>query len=78
MLWPLLHGTGFYTGMRVLRPHLVASADRLDGKTFLHEERRLHDCLDGLSSVPGIPYRPLRGDEYDREHVLVDHVCPGE
>ena len=78
VLWPLLHGTGFYTGMRVLRPHLVASADRLDEETFLREERRLHDRLAGLSSEPGIPYRPLRGGEYDREHVLVDHVRPGE
>ena len=78
VLWPLLHGTGFYTGMRVLRPHLVASADRLDEEAFLREEYRLHDRLDGLSSESGIPYRPLRGGEYDREHVLVDHVCPGE
>jgi len=78
VLWPLLHGTGFYTGMRVLRPHLVASADRLDEEDFLREEHRLHDRLDGLSSESGIPYRPLRGGEYDREHVLVDHVCPGE
>ncbi|OWY83222.1 NAD(P)H dehydrogenase [Rhodococcus sp. BUPNP1] len=78
VLWPLLHDTGFYTGMRVLRPHLVASADRLDEETFLREERRLHDRLDGLSSESAIPYRPLRGGEYDREHVLVDHVRPGE
>lgn len=78
VLWPLLHGTAFYTGMRVLRPHLVASADLLDRATFPDEEKRLRDRLDRMNSETAIAYRPLRGGDYDGEHVLLDHVRPGE
>lgn len=78
VLWPLLHGTAFYTGMRVLTPHLVASADRLDRSAYLQEERRLSDRLDRMTAGPEIEYRSLRGGDYDADHVLLDHVRPGD
>ncbi|TCN54020.1 NAD(P)H dehydrogenase (quinone) [Rhodococcus sp. SMB37] len=78
VLWPLLHGTGFYTGMRVLRPHLIASANFIDAQGFDVEEKRLHARLDELDTAPAIDFRALRSGDYDADHVLLPHIPAGE
>lgn len=77
VLWPLLHGTAHYTGMRTLRPHLIASADRVDDLRLRGEVERLHRRLDGLDDEPPMNYRDLRGGDYDDEHVLRSDIRPG-
>lgn len=78
VLWPLLHGTIHYTGMAALRPHLVASSDRVDGPAFAEERRRLLARLDGLDSEEAIPYRTLASGDYDELGQLRHHLAPGE
>lgn len=78
VLWPLLHGTGFYTGMRVLQPHLIASANFLDEQGFDVEESRLHARLDHLDTEPAIEFRSLRSGDYDADHVLSPHLRTGD
>lgn len=77
ILWPLLHGVFHYTGMQPMRPHLLASADRLDGAGFEREAQRLLSRLDGLDSEDPIPYRTLAGGDYDELSRLREHVAPG-
>lgn len=77
VLWPLLHGTAHYTGMRTLRPHLVASADRVDDVRLRTEQDRLRRRLDGLDDEAPIDYRTLRGGDYGDDHVLRSDIRPG-
>ncbi len=77
VLWPLLHGTAHYTGMRTLRPHLIASADRVDDVRLRTEQDRLRRRLDGLDDEAPIDYRTLRGGDYDEAHVLRPEIRPG-
>lgn len=53
LLFGLLHGTFAYTGMSVLDPFAVPSADRIDD--FAAVRDRLVDRLDRLFSEPTIP-----------------------
>lgn len=75
-LWPLLHGTAHYTGMRPLRPHLVASADRVDDTLIESERSRLRRRLAGIGSESAVEYRTLRSGDYDADHVLLPDVSP--
>lgn len=72
----LLHGTFAYTGMSVLDPFAVPSADRIDD--FAAVRDRLVDRLDRLFSEPTIPYRPQFTGDYTPEWELAPHVRPGE
>ncbi|MDV3129120.1 NAD(P)H-dependent oxidoreductase [Mycobacterium sp. 21AC1] len=77
VLWPILHGTVHYTGMAPLRPHLIASADRMDSDCLAAETACLTDRLDAVLDEDPIPYRTLIGGEYDDESRLVDELAPG-
>lgn len=77
VLWPLLHGTVHYTGMDPLRPHLVASADRVDEAAFAEERRRLLERLDGLATEDAIRFRTLASGDYDEVGQLRQHLSAG-
>ncbi|UVI36268.1 NAD(P)H-dependent oxidoreductase [Brevibacterium spongiae] len=76
LLFGLLHGTFAYTGMSVLDPFAVPSADQIDDITPI--STRLIDRLDGLFTEPPIPYRPQFTGDYTPEWELAPHVRPGE
>ncbi len=76
LLFGLLHGTFAYTGMSVLPPLALPSADRLSDYSRVQDE--LVDRLDGLFVDREIPYRPQFTGEYTSEWELADHVRPGE
>lgn len=78
LLFGLLHGTLAYTGMSVLPPHAVPSADFVDDAGYREVRRDLVDRLDGLFADPPIPYRPQFAGDYSEEWELRDHVRPGE
>lgn len=76
LLFGLLHGTFAYTGMSVLEPFAVPSADRIDDFDAVRD--RIIERLDGLFTEPVIPYRPQFAGDYTPEWELAPHVCPGE
>lgn len=77
VLWPLLHGTVHYTGMAALRPHLVASSDRVDAAAFAEERERLLTRLDAVATESPIPFRTLASGDYDAQGWLRAHLAPG-
>ncbi|WP_431887627.1 NAD(P)H-dependent oxidoreductase [Nocardiopsis alba] len=76
LLFGLLHGTFAYTGMSVLPPWALPSADRLSD----YEQARdgLRERLDRLFIDEPIPYRPQFTGDYTEEWELAPHVSPGE
>jgi len=78
VLWPLLHGTYWYTGMAALRPHLVTSARDLAPDEVVALDHGLADRLHGVADEEPIPYLPLDDDHYDHAIRLHPEVAPGE
>jgi NAD(P)H dehydrogenase (quinone) len=77
LLFPLLHGTLWYTGMSVLRPHMVYRADRVGPREYDEAAARLRDRLAALQHDEPIPYRFQNGGDYDDDLVLRAHIAPG-
>jgi NAD(P)H dehydrogenase (quinone) len=76
VLWPLLHGTFWYTGMAPLRPHLVTRARDLSPADVSRVEGELVQRLRHLEDEAPIPYLPLDEEHYDHEIRLRPHVRP--
>lgn len=76
MLFGLLHGTFAYTGMSVLPPWALPSADRIEDAR--ESMAGLNRRLDGLFTEAPIPYRPQFTGQYTPSWELADHVRPGE
>jgi NAD(P)H dehydrogenase (quinone) len=77
LLFPLQHGTLFYTGMSVLPPFVVPGADRLSGAEYACTTAALRDRLHALPTEPPIPFRHQNGGDYDGDLVLRPGVAPG-
>lgn len=75
LLFGLLHGTFAYTGMSVLPPWALPSADRV--ADYEHARGQLFERLDGLFTDQPIPYRPQFTGEYTPEWELTPSVLPG-
>jgi NAD(P)H dehydrogenase (quinone) len=78
VLWPLLHGTFWYTGMEALQPHLVTRARDLTSTDVERVESELTRRLEQISEDEPIPYLPLTDDFYDHAIRLLPHVAPSE
>lgn len=76
LLFGLLHGTFAYTGMSVLQPWALPSADRAEAIDGARAD--LFRRLDGLFVDAPIPYRPQFTGEYTDEWDLEPRVLPGE
>lgn len=76
LLFGLLHGTLAYTGMSVLPPWALPSADRIEDAREVSAS--LGARLDGLFTDAAIPYRPQFTGEYTPHWELAAHVRPGE
>ena len=77
LLFPLLHGTLFYTGMTVLPPFVVPGADRIADEGCAEAAARLRDRLRELPDAAPIPFRSQDGGDYDQHLVLRPDVAPG-
>ncbi|MFI0352025.1 NAD(P)H-dependent oxidoreductase [Actinomadura sp. 9N407] len=77
LLFPLLHGTLFYTGMQVLPPLLVPGADRLTASGGEAAAARLRERLRTLDTAEPIAYRPETGGDYGDDLILRPHLEPG-
>lgn len=76
LLFGLLHGTFAYTGMSVLPPWALPSADHITDYGKARDD--LLQRLDRLFTDEPIAYRPQFTGEYTEEWELAPHVCPGE
>ncbi|TNC22864.1 NAD(P)H-dependent oxidoreductase [Amycolatopsis alkalitolerans] len=76
-LFPLLHGTFWYTGMSALPPFAVHSSDRAGAPEFEAAAKGLRARLETLATDDPISYRPQNGGDYDEDLVLKPHVEPG-
>jgi NAD(P)H dehydrogenase (quinone) len=77
LLFPLLHGTLFYTGMDVLPPFVVAGADRMTDDGSAEASARLRERLRALPDAAPIAFRAQHGGDYDDSLVLRSDVAPG-
>ncbi|GAA5176461.1 NAD(P)H-dependent oxidoreductase [Pseudonocardia eucalypti] len=78
VLFPLLHGTLWYTGMTVLPPVAVYGADRLSDRQFADAADELCERVLAIPHTPPIAYRTQNGGDYDAELVLRPDHRPGE
>lgn len=77
VLFPLLHGTFWYTGIAALPPFVVYGADRLTADGFAGYASRLSDRLRTLDTAEPLPFRSESGGDYDENLVLLPHIAPG-
>lgn len=78
VLFPLLHGTLWYTGMAALPPLAIHGADRVGPKEFERAAEKLRERLAALESTPPIPYRCQNGGDYDDDLVLRAGLAGGD
>lgn len=76
LLFGLLHGTFAYTGMSVLAPWALPSADHFTDYAQARDE--LLQRLDRLFVDEPISYRPQFSGDYTVDWELAPHIRPGE
>ncbi|QEU90603.1 NAD(P)H-dependent oxidoreductase [Streptomyces kanamyceticus] len=77
VLFPLLHGTFWYTGMAALPPFAVYGADRLTAAGFSRATADLRERLRTLDTTEPLPFRHENGGEYDEDLTLRPDVAAG-
>ncbi|WP_141575605.1 NAD(P)H-dependent oxidoreductase [Actinomadura sp. WMMA1423] len=77
LLFPLLHGTLFYTGVDVLPPLVVTGADRAGPGEGAAAAAALDARLRVLPTADPIAYRGERDGDYTGDLVLRPHLAPG-
>ncbi|MCI1018574.1 NAD(P)H-dependent oxidoreductase [Microbacterium sp. C5A9] len=78
LLFPLTHGTLWYTGIEPLDLHVVHDADALDAAGVERESARLLERLSGIDDEsPSTPYRRLRDGDYSGTRALRADLLPG-
>ncbi|KAA0017363.1 NAD(P)H-dependent oxidoreductase [Antrihabitans cavernicola] len=74
LLFPLLHGTIWYTGMDALRPFVVNSALGLSTTEYDTVAAELAKRLASLPDERPIPFRSQNGGDYD-DHLVLRPEC---
>ncbi|WP_091228633.1 NAD(P)H-dependent oxidoreductase [Microbacterium sp. 3J1] len=78
LLFPVTHGTLWYTGIEPLDLHVVHDADGLDATTVDRESDRLVERLAGIErESPSRPFRRLRDGDYRGTRALRTDLLPG-
>jgi len=77
LLFPLHHGTFWYTGITPLPPFAVLGADHLDDAGFAAAVDELRERLRTLPTAEPIPFRYQNRGEYDENLVLRPDLAPG-
>lgn len=78
LLFPLLHGTFWYTGIEALQPLAIYDANHVSDEQYEDAAVALRKRLAGLPTDAPIAYRCETGGDYDDDLVLRDEVVPGE
>lgn len=78
LLFPLTHGTLWYTGIEPLDLHVVHDADGLAAEDIERESERLVRRLEGIErESPSRPFRRLRDGDYRGTRALRSDLFPG-
>ncbi|MFD1829535.1 NAD(P)H-dependent oxidoreductase [Streptomyces desertarenae] len=77
VLFPLLHGTLWYTGMTVLPPVAVYGADRLPPREYEEAAALLRERVTSIGDTEPLPFRFQNGGDYDDDLVLRPDLAPG-
>lgn len=77
VLFPLLHGTLWYTGMSVLPPFAVYGADRLGPAQYARSVAGLRRRLQALETASPLPFRRQNDGDYDHDLELRPDLVPG-
>lgn len=77
VLFPLLHGTFWYTGMAALPPFVVYGADRLTAADHARDAAALRERLRTLPTERPLPFRHENAGAYDEDLVLRPEFAPG-
>lgn len=78
LLFPLQHGTLWYTGISVVPPIVVHSADRATAEDGELAAKRLRGRLKELPETPPIRFRCQNGGDYDGRLELRPDLAPGQ
>lgn len=78
LLFPLLHGTFWYSGIAPLEPHLIAGTDQPGWNGASDEFTRLATRLDRIPGEAPIPYRSLASGDYGNDRILDPAIAPSE
>jgi NAD(P)H dehydrogenase (quinone) len=77
LLFPITHGTLFFTGMEVMPTFAAYDVHRLDAHDIEQAKADLRARMRRLFDDPAIPFRPQNGGAYPDRHVLADDIAPG-
>ncbi|MFE1175807.1 NAD(P)H-dependent oxidoreductase [Streptomyces sp. NPDC058773] len=70
LLFPLQHGTLWYTGIAVVPPLLIPGADRTTPTAYATAATRLRERLRTLPTTEPLPFRRQNSSDYDDELLL--------
>ncbi|MFG2861611.1 NAD(P)H-dependent oxidoreductase [Streptomyces sioyaensis] len=70
LLFPLQHGTLWYTGISVVPPLLIPAADRTTPTAYATATTRLRERLRTLPTTDPLPFRHQNGGDYDDNLLL--------
>jgi NAD(P)H dehydrogenase (quinone) len=76
VLWPMLHGTFWYTGMTPYEPFVVYGADRLTGPSGDRYAQALRERLRTLPDAEPLTYRSEHGGDYEGDLTLRAGIEP--
>lgn len=76
VLFPLLHGTFWYTGMAALPPVVIPHADHVADEQYRAAVRLVRERVAAIDRTEPIPYRHQNGGDYDDDFVLRPHLVP--
>ncbi|ABK70726.1 NAD(P)H-dependent oxidoreductase [Mycolicibacterium smegmatis] len=77
LLFPLTHGTLWYTGVGSFDLHVIYDADSLGSEGLQQETERLRDRLKAIDSEPADRFRRLADGDYHGTRALREDIHPG-
>lgn len=77
LLFPITHGTLFFSGMDVLPPFAVYGTGHIDADRVAAAKAQWRERVQRLFSDAPMPFRRQNGGDYPDGHVLAEHVATG-
>jgi len=78
ILFPITHGTLFFSGMEVLPTFAVYNSVRVTETQFAIAAQAWEERLDALFTDPPIPFRRQNTDDYPDRHQLAMDIAPSQ
>ncbi|WP_426452426.1 NAD(P)H-dependent oxidoreductase [Paenibacillus sp. S-38] len=78
LLFPITHGTLYFSGMEVLPTHAVYGTGRITAAEVDAAKAAWCSRLEHLFEEEPIPFRRQNGEDYPDRHVLGNHVAVGQ